>query len=235
MIGWDKMPFEISDYENPKTVRFRKYSTGAHLLLEAHPPQTGRTPREVVWRRGKARLYRYAPGQQKEHAVPVLLVYALILRPYILDLVPNNSLVEQLLGEGFDVYMLDWGVPGDDDKDLTFENYVLDCLPEAVENVLRGSRAEELTLFGYCQGGTIAAMYASLLSRTSAARVCGGVVHRSGYPGCILRNIILDRRDSCLRASHGWASSKGRLVTQETSQQGDSTSVARHDLEEGIR
>src|SRR5215217_1348727 len=122
MVGWDKTPFEVSDYDNPETLRFRKYATGAHLLLEADPPETGRTPREVVWRRNKSRLYRYAPGQEKEHAVPVILVYALILRPYILDLVPNNSLVEQLLGEGFDVYMLDWGVPGDDDKDLTFEN-----------------------------------------------------------------------------------------------------------------
>jgi polyhydroxyalkanoate synthase subunit PhaC len=162
MIGWEKTPFEVSDYDNPETLRFRKYATGAHLLLEAHPPQTGRTPREVVWRRGKARLYCYAPGQQKEHAVPVLLVYALILRPYILDLVPHNSLVEHLLGEGFDVYMLDWGVPGNEDKDLSFEHFVLDYLPEAVENVLRDSRAEELTLFGYCQGGTIASLYASL-------------------------------------------------------------------------
>ena len=162
MIGWEKTPFEVSDYDNPETIRFRKYATGAHLLLEANPPETGRTPREVVWRRGKVRLYRYAPGREKEHPVPVMLVYALILRPYILDLVPHNSLVEHLLGEGFEVYMLDWGVPADEDKDLTFGHFVLDYLPEAVDNVLRSSREEELTLFGYCQGGTIAAMYAAL-------------------------------------------------------------------------
>jgi polyhydroxyalkanoate synthase subunit PhaC len=162
MIGLEKTPFEVSDYDNPETLRFRKYATGSHLLIEADPPETGRTPREAVWRRGKATLFRYAPGREKAHPVPVLLVYALILRPYILDLVPNNSLVEHLLGEGFDVYLLDWGVPGEEDKDLTFEDFVLDYLPEAVENVLRGSRAEGLTLFGYCQGGTIAAMHAAL-------------------------------------------------------------------------
>jgi len=93
MIGWEKAPLEISDYDNPETIRFRKYATGAHLLLEANPPQTGRTPREVVWRRGKARLYRYAPGRAKEHPVPVLFVYALILRPYVLDLVPQTRLI----------------------------------------------------------------------------------------------------------------------------------------------
>jgi len=162
MSGWEKTPFQISNYDNPETLRFRKYATGAHLLLEANPPETGRTPREVVWQRGKATLFRYASGQEKRHPVPVLLVYALILRPYILDLVPQNSLVEHLLGEGFDVYVLDWGVPTDEDKDLTFEQLVLDYLREAVENVLRGSQAGELTMFGYCQGGTIAAMHAAL-------------------------------------------------------------------------
>jgi polyhydroxyalkanoate synthase len=162
MVKWARTPFEIGDYDNPETVRFRKYATGAHLLLEVDPPETGRTPREVFWANNKARLYRYAPEQENEHQVPVVLVYALILRPYILDLLPGNSLVEHLLGEGFDVYLLDWGVPGRGDEGLSFEHFVLDYLPEAVENVLQGSRAEKLTLFGYCQGGTIAAMYAAL-------------------------------------------------------------------------
>lgn len=92
-----------------------------------------------------------------------MLVYALILRPYILDLVPGNSFVEYLVEKGFDVYMLDWGIPGNEDKHLSFEDYVLDYMPEAVEQVLTNSHAEELTLFGYCQSGTISAIYASLL------------------------------------------------------------------------
>src|SRR5215204_5985910 len=120
MIGWERTPFEILDYDNPETIRFRKYATGAHLLIEADPPETGQTPRGVIWRRGKATLYRYAPNRDKEHPVPVLLVYALILRPYILDLVPQNSLVEHLLGEGFEVYLLDWGIPEVEDEGLSF-------------------------------------------------------------------------------------------------------------------
>ncbi len=162
MAGWSTTPFEIRDYDNPETVRIRKYATGAHLLLEAAPPRVGRTPKETVWKKNKARVYRYEPEKHKEQAVPILLVYALILRPYILDLVPGNSLVEHLLGEGFDVYLLDWGIPEEEDAHLSFEHLVLDYLPEAVESVLQSSRAPGLTLFGYCQGGTIAAMYASL-------------------------------------------------------------------------
>ena len=127
----------------------------------------------MLWDKNKARVYRYEPVKHKQHPVPVLLVYALILRPYILDLVPGNSLVEHLLGEGFDVYLLDWGVPKREDEGLSFEHLVLDYLPDAVESVRQNSRAEELTLFGYCQGGTMAAMYASL------------------FPDEVLRNLVL--------------------------------------------
>jgi len=155
-------PFVVSDYDNPETIRFRKYATGAHILLRGTGVETGLTPREVVWARDRVSLYHYEPGVEKQFSVPILLVYALILRPYIMDLVPGNSFVEYLVGEGFDVYLLDWGVPVSEDKNLSFENYVLDYMPEAVEQTLRGSRAEELTIFGYCQGGTIGAMYTAL-------------------------------------------------------------------------
>ena len=111
MANWAATtPFEISSYDNPETIRFKKYATGPQLILQGTGMETGRTPTEVVWARGKARLYHYKPEKQK-YPFPVLLVYALILRPYILDLVPGNSLVEFLLGEGFDIYLLDWGIP----------------------------------------------------------------------------------------------------------------------------
>src|SRR5215211_5039532 len=128
---------------------FDKYSRGMRIVVEGAQADTGQTPKETVW-------------TKKKHPVPILMVYALINRPYILDLMPGNSFIEYLVGEGFDVYMLDWGVPGDEDKDLTFENYVLDYLPRAVKKVLRHSHSDELTMLGYCMGGTMSAMYASL-------------------------------------------------------------------------
>ncbi len=155
-------PFEISRYDNPETIRFRKYTTGTHLVLEGAGVEPGQTPKKVVWTKNKAKLYRYEPGVNKKYPVPILIVYAHILKPYILDLMPGNSLVEHLLDEGHDVYLLDWGIPAPEDKDLSFENYVLDYLPEAVERVLKSSSAEEYTLLGHCMGGTISAMYASL-------------------------------------------------------------------------
>ena len=159
---WGAAALRVHDWDNPETIRFRKYATGAHLALRAPGVEPGRTPRETVWGRGKARLYRYEPDAPKKFSVPVLLVYALILRPYVLDLAPGNSLMEYLVGEGFDVYLLDWGSPGSEDRNLSFEDYVLDYVPEAVGRVLEISRAEGLILLGHCQGGTMAAMYAAL-------------------------------------------------------------------------
>lgn len=161
-------PFRVGSHDNPETVRLRKYATGAHLALRGAPIAVGRTPKQVVWTEGKARLYRYRPDVEKRHPVPILLVYALILKPYVLDLVPDNSFVEYLAGEGFDVYLLDWGVPDHLDENLSFETYVLDYMPEAVRRVLDLSQSERLAFFGYCQGGTMAAMYAALFPEASS-------------------------------------------------------------------
>ncbi|CAA9458621.1 MAG: Polyhydroxyalkanoic acid synthase [uncultured Rubrobacteraceae bacterium] len=141
---------------------FEKYAEGARIMFEGARARTGQTSKEEIWAKNKARLYRYAPGAEKKYPVPILMIYALINKPYVLDLLPGNSLIEHLTGEGFDVYLLDWGVPGDEDEDLCFEDYVFDYIRPAVKRVLRTSRADEYTLFGYCMGGTIAAMHASL-------------------------------------------------------------------------
>ena len=141
---------------------FDKYSKGMSIVIEGAQAETGQTPKEVVWTKNKASLYHYQTEAEKKHPVPILIVYALINRPYVLELMPGNSLVEYLCGEGFDVYMLDWGVPGDEDADMSFEDYVLDYIPRAIRKVLRNSGQEKLTLLGYCMGGTMSAMYASL-------------------------------------------------------------------------
>ncbi len=141
---------------------YEKYVTGMRIILEGARVQTGQTPKQVVWTKNKARLYRYAPTLEKRYPVPVLLIYALVNRPYVLDLTPGNSFVEHLVSQGFDVYLLDWGVPGDEDRNLSLEDYVLEYIDRAVKKVIRTSGADEITLFGYCMGGTMSAMYAAI-------------------------------------------------------------------------
>ncbi|MNX79099.1 Poly-beta-hydroxybutyrate polymerase [compost metagenome] len=136
-------------------------------------PMVGQTPKDVVWTKNKAKLYRYHAKGERKHATPILFVYALINRPYILDLAPSNSMVEFLVGEGYDVFLLDWGIPGEEDAGLRFDDYVLDYIPRAVKQVLKHSGAKDFSLIGYCMGGTMATMYAAL------------------HPEAPLRNLVL--------------------------------------------
>lgn len=128
------------------------------------PPSTpvGCSPKTVVWRKNKAKLYRYEATAPRKHAVPMLLIYALINKPYIMDLTPGNSLVEDMVSRGYDVYMLDWGIPGEEDAGMRLEDYILDYIPRAVQAVLATSGAKELSIVGYCMGGTLSTCYAAL-------------------------------------------------------------------------
>ena len=123
---------------------------------------TGTSAREVVWTRNKTTLYRYRPIAPRAHATPVLLVYALINRPYILDLRPDNSFVRHLLERGYDVFLIDWGRPGWEDRGVTLDELVGEHLPKAVERMGRAGAGDGYTLFGYCMGGTFSAIHAAL-------------------------------------------------------------------------
>jgi polyhydroxyalkanoate synthase len=125
-------------------------------------PAVGLTPKDVRHARGTLRLYHYRPQADEVYRVPVMLVMSLVSKPYILDLAPGQSLVEFLVKRGFDVYMIDWGVPRPEDARLRLEDYVLDFIPDCVERVLEESGERELSLVGYCMGGQLATMYAAL-------------------------------------------------------------------------
>jgi polyhydroxyalkanoate synthase len=133
----------------------------ANIVLTADDAPLGETPRDVVWTHRGTTLYRYR-SERRAHAVPILLVFALINRPEIFDLRLGSSLVEYLLGEGFDVFLVDWGVPGEEDADFGLDDYVCDELQWAVRETLRSSGADELTLLGWCMGATLCAMYCGL-------------------------------------------------------------------------
>ena len=132
-----------------------------NVVLTTPDAEIAPTPRDVVWTHRETTLYRYRSTRRK-HAVPVLLVFALINRPEIFDLRRGNSFVEYLLEQGFDVFLVDWGVPGEEDPDRGLEEYVCDELHWAVRETLRSAGAEEVSLVGWCIGGTLCAMYCAL-------------------------------------------------------------------------
>jgi polyhydroxyalkanoate synthase len=129
---------------------------GLAYLAGTNKPQMAQTPKDVVWRRDKAELWRY----RREDAPvsvspPILIVHSLVSKSYVLDLMPNNSMIRFLLGEGFDVFLLDWGVADAVEAQNTLEDYVDDYIPEAVEATLAEAGADELNLIGYCFGGVL--------------------------------------------------------------------------------
>jgi polyhydroxyalkanoate synthase len=136
-------------------------------------PREGATPKDVVWKRDRAELWRYRGDAAIRYDQPVLIVHSLVSRSYVLDLRPGSSHVEFLVAAGFDVYMLDWGIPDERDADNSFETYVDEYVPLAVEAALATSGSSELTMSGYCLGGIF------------------GILYCAGYVDPPVRNLVL--------------------------------------------
>jgi polyhydroxyalkanoate synthase len=102
-------------------------------------PVMGLTPKDIIYKRGTLQLYHYRPLSNEVYRVPVLLVMSLVSKSYILDLTPGQSFIEFLLKQGYDVYLIDWGVPRPEDRVLRLEDYILDCMPDCIARILADS------------------------------------------------------------------------------------------------
>jgi polyhydroxyalkanoate synthase len=122
----------------------------------------GTTPSDVVLEEGSLKLLRYRNKHGVRHPEPVLICYSLVNRSYILDLQPDRSVVRHLLEGGFDVYLIDWGVPTAADRSLRLEDYVCGRMKSVGDLVRRRSGCDTYHLFGYCMGGTLSAMFTAL-------------------------------------------------------------------------
>ncbi|MDQ0255294.1 polyhydroxyalkanoate synthase [Evansella vedderi] len=123
--------------------------------------KVGLTPKTAIWKKNKATLWYY-PAKKKKYKTPLFLIYSLINQSYILDLSPGMSMIEAFVKEGYDVYLLDFGVPGYEDKDLTLDDYIIKYIQKGVRRSLYHSEAGEITIIGYCLGGTLATIYGAL-------------------------------------------------------------------------
>ncbi len=129
------------------------------LLLSV---EVGGTPSEVVYEENKLELLHYEPITDVQHGRPILIVYALINKPFILDLQPDRSVVRRLLEAGHDVYLIDWNEPSRLDQHLTLEDYVDRYMDSCVDVVRERADVDRINLLGYCMGGTMTAMYTAL-------------------------------------------------------------------------
>lgn len=129
-------------------------------------PAAGGSPRHRVWHCERVVLYKYdAPpvaADSGRERTPLLIVYALVNRPEMTDLEPGRSLIETLTRKGFEVYLLDWGYPGQADSHLGLEDYVLRYIDGAVDFLRRDCKRDRIPVLGICQGGTFSTCYATL-------------------------------------------------------------------------
>jgi polyhydroxyalkanoate synthase subunit PhaC len=122
----------------------------------------GSTQHEVSLENRLYRLLHYRPIFNRPIKTPILIVYALINRSYILDLQPDKSWIRNLLYQGFDIYLIDWKPPSQNDKYVTFDDYVNYFIDDCVDHIRDESSIDKITLHGYCMGATMSTMYCSL-------------------------------------------------------------------------
>lgn len=123
--------------------------------------EVGATPHDVVYEEDTLKLLRYHNGSLAFRE-PVLICYALVNRPYILDLQPSRSVVQQLLKRGHNVYLIDWGVPTAADRTMRLYDYVCGLMKNVGNFVRADAGSETFHLFGYCMGGTMSTMFTAV-------------------------------------------------------------------------
>lgn len=142
----------------------QKILSATEVLTSGLDYRVATTPAAVVYREDKMRLLHYErpEGKKDVHKTPVLIVYALINRHIMLDLEPGRSFIQNLLNEGLDVYLIDWGYPTGADKYLNLDDYVNGYMDNAVQWIKSNTGSEQVNLTGVCMGGTFCVMYAAL-------------------------------------------------------------------------
>jgi polyhydroxyalkanoate synthase subunit PhaC len=158
-------PFQIRpDQAAQEMLEFsKKLGQGLRNLVNIEEISTGATPTDVVYREDKMSLLRYrSPYGPPHNPVPLLIVYALVNRPYMADLQEDRSLVRGMLRAGQDVYLIDWGYPDRADRYLTIDDYVNGYIDRCVDVICERHDIERVNMLGICQGGVFSLCYSAM-------------------------------------------------------------------------
>jgi len=129
------------------------------VIDRARDVKVGTTPSEIVYEEDTLRLLRYRRDTPAIYNEPVLICYALVNRPYIVDLQSERSVVKQFLAKGYEVYLIDWGVPSAADRSMTLKDYVDGLMKNCANVILQRHKVPSLHLVGYCMGGTMSTIF----------------------------------------------------------------------------
>ena len=139
-----------------------KFIKGVGALTEIDEIDVGTAPKELIYQEDKLKLYRYSRNDPNTCRTPVLIVYALVNRQYMLDLQPDRSMIRNMLDHGLDVFIIDWGYPSKVDMYLGLDDYINGYIDNCVDVVRDVAQCGRVNVMGICQGGTFSVMYAAL-------------------------------------------------------------------------
>ncbi|MBF8983198.1 class III poly(R)-hydroxyalkanoic acid synthase subunit PhaC [Lutibacter sp. B2] len=140
----------------------KKFVKGIEVLQNLEDIEVDVTPKELVFQEDKMKLYHYENQSKRPCKVPTLIVYALVNRPYMMDIQPDRSIIKNLLELGLDLYIVDWGYPTQEDRYLTMDDYINGYINDAVDHILQSNNIDKLNIIGVCQGGTFSTIYSAL-------------------------------------------------------------------------
>lgn len=159
MMPWMLTPAEM---QRQWEAFCRKAASWPKVLEVAKKVRVGVTPSETVFCRDTLKLKHYLSDQAQAYQTPLVCAFALVNRPYILDLKEGKSVVAHFVNHGFDTYMVDWGVPTHAERFLNMNDYIEGYLDDVVDQVRERTGSEKINLLGYCMGGTMSTMYTAL-------------------------------------------------------------------------
>lgn len=157
-------PFQIRPDDIVKEIHEfnHKLAQGLNTLSELGAVELGVSEKEPVYEEDKLVLYHFKSRTKKQNPIPLLIVYALVNRPYMADLQDGRSMIQGLLDQGVDVYLIDWGYPDSADKYLTLDDYINGYIDRCVEFILEKHALKKINLLGICQGGAFSLCYTAL-------------------------------------------------------------------------
>ncbi len=176
--------------------QFRRISRLPFLAEKMERVKKGVTPSEVVYEERPLKLLHYPTATPPRYKTPLVFVFALVNRPYILDLKVGRSVVSHFVQAGFDTYLIDWGAPSEADRGRTMSDYVNGSLGNVVDFVrdLRG--VPRVSVLGYCMGGTFSAIFTALHPESQESHAAGRrhrLCHTRGAAQPLVRCQILQR------------------------------------------
>ncbi len=154
-IDFDKSYEEMMEYQE-------KLLGGLKVMMNLDYNGSDTTPKKEVFQLEKVTLYHYIPRVKNPIKTPTLIVYALVNKQYMMDLQRDKSVIMNLLDQGTDLYIIDWGYPEHEDMYTTLDDYINYYLDSCVDEVLRITGAPQLNILGVCQGGTFSLIYTAL-------------------------------------------------------------------------